>query len=113
MFGQPTQRMLEDWQIRGAILRKLSRAQEGCFSAIFASHGCDLLIIGRDNSASHALGLNACGDAIRNERIAGKVADVLARNALRAAARRNDGQNFGFLYHAVQPPSTIRFEPVI
>ena len=59
------------------------------------------------------IGLLCRSDAVCDQRVPGKGADVLARDALGAAARRYNRQHFSPVYHAVQPPSTTRLAPVI
>ena len=52
-------------------------------------------------------------DSPGDQRFARQWSYVLARQPFGAAACRDDRQDLRAIYHAVQPPSTTRFEPVM
>ncbi len=107
MLGQPFQRMLEDGQVGGVILCELAWPQERSLGAVLARDCRDLLVIRRDDDARHRAGLPRCGDAPGDQRIACEIADILARDALRAAARRDDGKYFSHVHSTFASSSTI------
>ena len=95
---QPFERVLIDGQIGGIVFRKNGRAHKGRFRAVFTRHFGDLGVVRADDHARDKFGFQASRDAVRDQRVARKIADVLARNALRAAARGDNSQYLSHLY---------------
>jgi hypothetical protein len=87
--------MFKDWQIGGLILGKFNRAQKRRLGTVLTRHSCDLRVVGRDNDTGDELRLPGSSNAPRNQREPGKVFDILAWDAFRAAARRDEGENVG------------------
>src|SRR5215471_8095677 len=92
MLVQPGQRVLEQGKIRRVVLGKFGGAQKRCLCSKLSGDRGNLLGIRGDDGTRDDLRLSGGRDGIRDQRIARKIPNVLARDALRSAAGGDDGQ---------------------
>ncbi len=96
ILGQMTDHMLEDGECRRVVAREVGRPAND-FRAGGNGDARDLVVLRGHDATIDRPDTQRSLDRIRYQRLSGEEADVLARNALGAAARRDNCQEAGAL----------------
>src|SRR5262245_52295141 len=96
---QPADGVLQDRHHPSFVARQRGRAQEGHLGAVAPRLGGDRLAVGRDQEARDASRLSTRCDGVADQRERAEGPEILARQPLRATARRNDAEDVGRRRH--------------
>src|SRR5690606_31980237 len=88
----PSDRVTDNWDGAGMVIRQLRRTHEGHLSTVLLGDFRNLLIISGHNDLIETAALQCRLDGPSDHRLTAEGFDVLSRNAFAAAAGRDDSE---------------------